>query len=222
MRTRNRSASSSLRRIAASRAAAGSMISRTSETSRMTSAIGPWSSIHPSTSGSRTSQDTRGSGTVPTLGRDRRRPFEASTFVASRTTVRETPSRLPSSDSIGSGTPSGSSPDTMAIPRSVTAWWCSNVRRRGDACGREDRQIVRRRTWSVDECLRHPSLPAVVVEAQHVLGPVRMVRQRIPVEVDTEARFAAHLHTPIRRRRSASPTTMSRVQDSLKSSNDSR
>ena len=40
------------------------------------------------------------------------------------------------------GTPSGSSPDTMAIPRSVTAWWCSNVRRRGDpADGRIDRSF---------------------------------------------------------------------------------
>ena len=111
-------------RSAASRATAGSMILRTSNMPRRNSGSRPASDSQASTSGSSSRHSDRGRTTVPRLDRDSTRPFAARTLVASRITVRLTPSMRLSSPCSGRISPAASSPRTIRrpMPWTTPAW----------------------------------------------------------------------------------------------------
>ena len=97
--------SSGVARSAASHATASSMILRTSNMPRRNSGSRPASVSQASTSGSSRRHSERGRITVPRLDRDSTRPFAARTLVASRITVRLTPSMRLSSPCSGRSRP---------------------------------------------------------------------------------------------------------------------
>ncbi len=92
-------------RPAASRAAAGSRICRTSTRSRMTSPPRPTSECQRRMSESKTFQKSVCRTRVPIFWRMSTRPFAASTRMPSRTDVRDTAYSTASSASFGSRSP---------------------------------------------------------------------------------------------------------------------
>ena len=83
---------SSVRRVAASRAAAAAIDERISYSSRRSSARSMSANCHATMSASRRCHARRGRTRVPVFGRTSTNPFACSALIASRTTVRLTPS----------------------------------------------------------------------------------------------------------------------------------
>ena len=109
---------------AARRAASGSIVQRSSLSSRRwSSRCGP-KARHSMMSGSSRFQSLTGRTRVPTLGRALTRPLASRTRSDSRTTVRETSKRWPISSGT-SGRSAPRSPETIIWPSCWTSWPCS-------------------------------------------------------------------------------------------------
>ena len=108
---------------AASRAASGSIVQRSSHSSRRWSSRWGPKARHSMMSGSSRFQSLTGRTRVPTLGRALTRPLASSTRSDSRTTVRETSKRWPISSGT-SGRSAPRSPETIIWPSCWTSWPC--------------------------------------------------------------------------------------------------
>ena len=106
-----------LARPAASAAASGSIIRRSSKRLRMKAAFGTSPICQPRTSASSRLHSSRGRTTVPCRGADETRPLPARTLIASRIDRREMENCSASRSRLGSVVPGVRCPDTIRRPR---------------------------------------------------------------------------------------------------------